>query len=50
MMYSFPFKKKKIIYLAAPGLSCDSWDLWSLLQQAGSLVAAYKLLVMACRI
>ena len=26
------------IYFAVPGLSCSTWNLWSLLQQAGSLV------------
>lgn len=35
--------KKKIYllnYLAASGLNCDTWDLRSLLQHAGSLVVA----------
>jgi len=31
------------IYLAAPGLSCSTQDLQSLLQKAGSLVAACRI-------
>ena len=37
--------KKKIIYLATPGLSCGTWDLQSSLWHAESLVVACKLLV-----
>ena len=33
-------KKKKVINLAAPGLSCSTWDLRSSLQHEGFLVAA----------
>ena len=38
------------IYLAAPGLSCGTPDLRSLLEHAGSLVVACKLLVGAYEI
>ena len=37
--------KKKIIYLAVPGLSCTMWDLQSSLRHARSLVLACELLV-----
>ena len=33
-------KKKSINYLAASGLNCNTWDLRSLLQHAGSLAVA----------
>ena len=35
-------KKQIFIYLAALGLSFSMWDLLSLLQHAGSLVAAWE--------
>ena len=35
------------IYLAVPGLSCDTQNLQSLFQPAGSSVAACKLLVVS---
>ena len=44
------FLEKKFNYLAVLGLSCPTWNLWSLLQHAGSLVVGCKLLVGACGI
>lgn len=41
---------KIFIYLAASVLSCGTPDLWSLLRPVGYLVAAGKLLVVACGI
>ena len=41
---------KALFYFTAPGLSHGPRDLWSLLHQTGSLVAACKLLVAACGI
>ena len=38
------------IYLAVSVLSCSTQDLWSLLQHAGSLVPAWRLLLVACGI
>jgi len=37
-----------VFYSTVSGLSCGMWDLQSPLQHAGSLVAARKLLVVAC--
>ena len=44
------FQKMFFIYLAGPGLSCSTWDHQSSMRHAGSLVAAYELLVAACGI
>ena len=40
----FKKKKKFFFFLAVPSLSCDMWDLQSLMWDAGSLVAACELL------
>ena len=39
-----------LIYLAALGLSCSTWDRQSLLQHAGSSVTACEPLIEACGI
>lgn len=36
------------IHLAAPGLSCSTWDFQSSLQHTGALVAVCELLAVEC--
>ena len=36
-----------LIYLAAPGLCCGTWDIRSLMQHVGSLAVARELLAVA---
>ena len=43
------FLRILLIYLAVLGLSCGTWDVWSSLQQPGSLVSACELLAVAPR-
>ena len=49
-LQGFNYFKKIFVYLAAPGLSRDTWDLQSSLRHAESLIVACKLLVTACGI
>ena len=42
------FLKNIFSYLAAPGLSCGTWDLRFSLQHTGSLAVACQLLAAAC--
>ena len=49
-VYLWKLKFLKNIYLSVVGLSCGTWDLWSSLQHADFLVAAFKLLVVACEL
>ena len=42
---TFLFILKQVIYLAVPGLSLSTWDLWLWLRHAGSIVEVYRVLV-----
>ena len=45
LFLTFLFILKHVIYLAVPGLSLSTWDLWLWPRHAGSLVKVYRVLV-----